>query len=124
MREDLVDSLSFAGRRGFAETMRTWENHLRLEDYRPEAFAGAVERVEQSGLALRTFAELRAADPDFFDKLYDLVDEVHLDVPSPDQSTSVERERWIEREEARPCAFGLGQLRQQVLEVAQDRQGV
>lgn len=108
VREDHVASLRFVADRGFTETMRTWENHLRLEDYNPGAFAGTIERVEASGIRLATFADLRAADPAFFDKLYDLVDEVHLDVPSPDPATSVERERWIERVKNNPSLMPEG----------------
>ncbi len=101
-REDHAESIRFATRRGYVEAMRQWENHLRMEDYDPNAFAGTIERVEASGIALSTFGARRAADPDFFDKLFDLVNQVHLDVPSPDPATPMDRDNFIARLKARP----------------------
>jgi len=102
VREDITDGLRFVARRGYAETMRTWENHLNMASFDPAPFDGTIENVEASGIALRTFAELRAEEPAFFDKLYDMIDEVHHDVPSVDPATSVEREPWIERVKNHP----------------------
>jgi len=107
-REDKAESLRFIAKRGFVETMRTWENHLRMADFTPEAFPGAVERVEASGLALRTFADLRAADADFWPKLYAMVDEVHHDVPSVDPATSVDYDQWLDRVRKNPSLMPDG----------------
>lgn len=95
-REDMPDSMRFLGRRGFEEVMRNWENHLYLAEANLEPFAGQVERVEASGVRLMTLAELES-DPERSRRLYEMVDAVAADIPSPEAHTSVDYEQWIER---------------------------
>lgn len=94
VREDQAAGLRFAEARGFSETMRVWENHLRMTDYHPERFSGAVETVEASGIVLRTFAELRASDPGFFRKLFEVQEEISQDAPQPDPATPLDFDVW------------------------------
>ncbi|RIL09261.1 GNAT family N-acetyltransferase [bacterium] len=94
IREDHAAGLRFAAARGFREVMRNWENHLRMADYAPERFAGAVEKAEATGIAFRTFGELRASDPDFFRKLFAVQEEISQDAPQPDPATPLDFETW------------------------------
>ncbi len=101
-REDHPQSMRFVEARGFVEVMREWENHLRPEDFDAERWAGHIERVEDSGIRLATYAELEREDPDFFPRLYALATEVSQDVPSPAESTKPEYEGWVERVRKNP----------------------
>jgi GNAT superfamily N-acetyltransferase len=101
-REDHAHSRRFVEKRGYVEVMREWENHLVPADFDPKPWEGKIERVEASGIQLRTFGELRETDPEFFPKLFDLVEEVDKDVPTPDPSTPVNYEKWVERVEKNP----------------------
>jgi GNAT superfamily N-acetyltransferase len=101
-REDHPHSLRFVEKRGFVETMREWENHLRPDDFEPARWAGRIEAVEASGIRLATYAELEAEDPDFFRKFYEVADTVSADVPSTEPHTPADYALWVERKQSDP----------------------
>lgn len=85
-REDRQRSIRFLAERGFIEEMREWESRLDVGTFNFAPFAGAEERVRESGIAIKTLRELEA-DPDRDRKLYDLDWELSQDVPHPDTLT-------------------------------------
>jgi GNAT superfamily N-acetyltransferase len=100
-REDFASSIRFLEKRGFEEVMRAWESRLYVDEFDFAPWAGCIEGVEASGIRIATFADL-AEDPDHLPKLYDLVDTVGRDVPSPDEHTSQSYEVWEERTTTNP----------------------
>jgi len=96
-REDDVATLGFLQRRGFAEEMRENESALDVTRFDPEAFRADVEKCEATGIVIRPFAELDAADPDARRKLHALHYLIALDIPSPDPVTEVPFDVWAKR---------------------------
>lgn len=96
VREICGEGLDFARRRGFQENMREWESRLDVRTFDPAPFAGAVDRVLQSGIRICSVAELMDR-ADHWEKLYDLVQEVEQDVPSPDPPTQKDFDVWRHR---------------------------
>jgi RimJ/RimL family protein N-acetyltransferase len=77
--------------------MRTWENHLDMASYNPEPFRAVAAGALADDLVIRSLAEL-ADDPDRFPKLYDLVEAVSIDVPTPQPRTPRKfDDQWISR---------------------------
>jgi GNAT superfamily N-acetyltransferase len=95
-REDFADSLRFLEKRGFKEVMRAWESRLYVDDFDIEPFEGRIEAVESSGLTIETFASL-SGRPDHLEQLYDLVETVDRDVPSPEEPTAMGFDVWVDR---------------------------
>jgi GNAT superfamily N-acetyltransferase len=95
-REDHPGGRRFLERRGFVEVMREWENHLDLDAFDDARFAGKVEGVLDSGIRITSMAEL-ATDPDRDRKIYELVEAIRPDVPSPDETTPIDYETWRAR---------------------------
>lgn len=100
-RQDFEASRSFLARRGFHEVMRAWESRLFTEGFEAGEFEGRIEAVESQGIRLATYAEL-ADEPDHDRKLFELVDTVGRDVPSPDQHTPQSYEVWLDRTKTNP----------------------
>jgi len=86
-KESMADGVAFLLHRGFVESKRDWESRLFLRDFDFARFAGARERVTSQGLRIATLAAQLATDPDAARKAFDLVEEVHYDVPSEDPPT-------------------------------------
>lgn len=101
-REDYASGRGFLEGKGFREVQREWENHLDLEGFDPTRFAGAVERVEASGIRLATYGQLLEEDPDFWRKAFELSDAVGRDVPSPDEHTTPDFDAWVTRVKKNP----------------------
>lgn len=81
VREDEDRSCRFARDRGFVEEMRQWESRLDVRAFDPAPWAAARQRPLADGIALRSYADL-ADDPDRERKLYELVCQTFLDIPS------------------------------------------
>jgi GNAT superfamily N-acetyltransferase len=102
VREDYVEGLRFAERRGFTEEARSWESRLDLAAFDPARFAGAVERVLGQGITITTLAELMRTDPELWPKLYELDMAATEDVPLPDTFTPPAFETWMKMLEDSP----------------------
>jgi GNAT superfamily N-acetyltransferase len=107
-REDYLDSVRFLERRGFRDVMRAWESRLDLQAFDAAPYAEHLAAFRASGLKAATIDQL-AGDPDRDRKLYDLVDAVGRDVPSPEPHTSVDFDLWVERNmkspDLLPCLY-------------------
>lgn len=104
-REDYADSVRFLERRGFADVMRAWESRLDLQAFDASPYAEHLAAFRASGLRATTLDQL-AGEPDRDRKLYDMVDAVARDVPSPDPPY-LGRLRWVggaDVQEPRPAA--------------------
>lgn len=98
VREDYAASRAFVEKRGFTELMREWENHLRMDEYDPSAFAGKPEAVEASGLRIATLSTLMAEDPDGWGRrLFQVSNAAAADIPSADAHTDPDFETWYNR---------------------------
>lgn len=81
-RETWPESINFLENRGFREVFRTWESHLRVQDFNPAPFQHYLDKVRQQGFLLSTLSQEKRTDPDWFAKLYELHMTVLRDVPS------------------------------------------
>ena len=104
VREHWEAGLRFAQQRGFAERMRSWESHLDLTRFDPSLYADRVE-----GYQIRSYADL-VGHPGFFEKLYELVQTVRMDVPSSEPLTVVPYESWLKSLQSNPELWPQGYL--------------
>ena len=86
-RENRKRSMRFLENRGFRVTMRAPVSRLFSASFDPQPFAEKVNRVRDSGIAIKTIAELGQEDPDWERKTYELEWECLQDVPSTDPLT-------------------------------------
>lgn len=94
-REDLAQAMSVVQHWGFTEVRRSWESELDLSLFDASRWEGAVEKVLAQGIEIKPLPEL-AGDPEWEQKLYDLVMEAREDIPSIDPTSPVPFERWVE----------------------------
>ncbi|MBC8102617.1 MAG: GNAT family N-acetyltransferase [Cytophagales bacterium] len=95
-REDKPDANAFLEKRGYAPDMRFWESVLQVAAFDPAPYQGAIDRFVSEDFTIRSYADL-ANDPDRDRRLYEMVEEVHQDVPSPEARTPVPFDEWIKR---------------------------
>jgi GNAT superfamily N-acetyltransferase len=93
-KESMADGVEFLLHRGFTETKRDWESRLTLAGFDFSRFAGADERVAAEGIRITTLRDEMARDGEAARKAYELMEDVHKDVPSTDEPTSVDYETW------------------------------
>lgn len=94
-REDWSRGVRFILDRGFVEDMREWESHLDVAAFDPAPFAGAEAKMREHGIAIKSMVDL-SDDPDRDRKIYELDIDVARDVPSPDDYTPMDFERYQE----------------------------
>lgn len=82
IREDHLQHADFLEEFGFEERFRSWGAHLDLRVFDPTRFDAVIERLQQSGLRLISYAELRSDENDR--KLLDLKRDLDRDVLSFD----------------------------------------
>jgi len=108
-KESMADGVAFVETRGFVETKRDWESRLFLRDFDFGRFAGARERVEGTGIRISTLTDELARDAGAAQRAFELMDEVHHDVPSMDTPTPLDKSTWrmrtLEGPNALPDAF-------------------
>ncbi|MCA9869940.1 MAG: GNAT family N-acetyltransferase [Anaerolineae bacterium] len=82
-REDHLDGAAFAGAHGYHRIGIRFESTLDLDTFDEEPFVAAFDRIRAAGYTLTTFADERARVADADRRLYDLYDEIMVDVPFP-----------------------------------------
>ena len=82
-RETMPEAAAFLERRGFRESMRTWETRLDLTRCDPATFAHYHDRVRSAGVVITTLADERARDPGALRRAYELHNAILTDIPSP-----------------------------------------
>jgi len=93
-REDLSRLTGFYQRRGFAEKQIVWESRLDVSRVDPERFQEYPEKVQRKGITLTTLAEERMNGQDSLKNLYELVQIISADMPSPAAFTPTSYEQW------------------------------
>jgi GNAT superfamily N-acetyltransferase len=88
-------SVRFLERRGFKEAMRTWALRLDLGSFDPASFQPALSNQDLEGIEICSLADL-ARDPGRDRKLYELLNAVHEDVPTPEANTPLTFEHFVE----------------------------
>ena len=96
-RENRSRALQFLEKRGFEVKLRMPVSRINPQSFDAAPFAEKIARVEQSGIAIRTLAELRERDADWLRKAYDLEWDCLQDVPSVDGFTRTPFEQWQKR---------------------------
>lgn len=96
-RENRTRAVQFLEKRGFELVMRYQVSRINPQAFDPRPFAGKVARVEQSGIALKSLAELQQEDPDWLQKTFDLDWEAVQDVPSVDGHTKIPLDEWARK---------------------------
>lgn len=94
VRETQARGLQFVERRGFLESMRTWESEVDLADFDPAPWLPAVDKVTAQGFAIRSLHDLES-DPDRNRKLHEAISAIRPDVPSPDPATPLDFDTFI-----------------------------
>jgi GNAT superfamily N-acetyltransferase len=104
-REDMPRRVRFLEDRGFTSGYGFFSSEVDLTSFDPTRFGGAIEHVQAEGIVLRTMRELRADDPDFERKLYDLWLEIEEDIPMAPGDVRQHRpfEVWLERNMGHPA---------------------
>lgn len=80
--------------RGFAITMREPLSQLDMADFDAGAFASVTARVQESGIRFANLADLKASDPDWERKLYDLEWTLAQDVPNQGDPVQRPLDEW------------------------------
>lgn len=95
-------SLAYAERRGYTVDRHDWDSTLDLQGFDEAPFAGALARVEASGIRFFTLADR----PDVLPGLYQLYGATMVDIPGYEAKSFMTYETWlnalIEGEGARP----------------------
>lgn len=108
-KESMPDGVGFLSRRGWVETKRDWESRLFLAGFDLDRFAGARERITDAGIRISTLEAELARDGGAAQKAFELMDELHHDVPSTDTPTPLDKATWrtrtLEGPNALPDAF-------------------
>lgn len=95
-REDMARSMRFIHDRGFIEDERAWESRLdpTTVDFSP--YEGLQERLAMEGIVIKTYAQLKE-DPDCHRKIWEMDNEISLDMPMPEPITLPDEEHFVNR---------------------------
>lgn len=101
-REDRTRSVRFLEERGFELKTREHTSELDLNTFDPGRWAGLIDKVDASGIVVKSLPEVRRDDPDYARKLYDLVCETEQDIPFHGTFTPDPFALWLSRFEDAP----------------------
>jgi mycothiol synthase len=94
IRADWKRSEKFVADRGFKEDFRTWESRLDVKAFDPTPFAALHDRPLEHGIVIKTAGQLKAEDPGFARKLWEMDTEASQDIPSPEPITPLSFETY------------------------------
>jgi GNAT superfamily N-acetyltransferase len=101
-REDMIESVSFASKRGFREKMRGWESTINPQHFDGSRFGVYAARAADAGITFSTLQQELRDDPKCYEKLYDLVQTAFRDVPIADTPTDTPYDQWVSFEMKNP----------------------
>ncbi len=104
-RETMPEVIGFLTRRGFRETLRTWELRLDLGRFDPAPFARLADRVRQTGVVIATLDQESARDHGALRRVYELHNAVVADIPAPIPFTPVSFEDYVHSNVESPRAL-------------------
>ena len=93
-RENRAHAVRFLENRGFEARLRMPISRINPQSFDPSHFAEKITLVEQSGVVVKTLAELREVTPDWKQRAYELDWECAQDVPSVDEPTRMPFDEW------------------------------
>ncbi|MEF8873920.1 MAG: GNAT family N-acetyltransferase [Candidatus Thermoplasmatota archaeon] len=94
-KEDKESSIRFLKDRGFESFMREWISMLDVDEFDPEEYAGLEEKLAEKDIVLTSLKELEHGEENKR-KLYELHEELYEDVPTHDEYTGMDYDRYIE----------------------------
>ncbi len=94
IRADWARSAKFIADRGFQEDFQTWESRLDVHAFDPAPFAALRDKPLEHGIVMKTAGQLKAEDPAFARKLWELDQEVSHDIPTPETFTPLSFETY------------------------------
>lgn len=101
--------MEFSTAAGYREVGRAWESTINPQGFEVGPLQPIVDRVRSDGLALIPLADLKAASPNWIDRLYHLYDDLEKDMPFPIEERpspfTVFRSEVIDSDLAIPEAF-------------------
>ncbi len=106
-KEDKERSLRFLKDRGFEPFMREWTSVLDVDEFDPGEYTGLEEKLAEEDIVLTSLEELEH-DEENKRKLYELHEELYEDVPTHDDYTGMDYDRYIEEVFDRPEPFFEG----------------
>ena len=113
-RETRPEVIAFLAKRGFVETLRTWELRLDLAGFDLAPYVGYMDRVREAGVEIVTLRDELARDPEALRRAHALREAVMADIPSPIPHTPVPYEEFvdsnIESPRALPDAYFLAKV--------------
>lgn len=113
-RETRPDIMAFLSRRGFRETLRTWELRLDLAGFDPDPYASYIDRVREAGVEMVTLRDEHTRDPEALRRAHALRETLMADIPSPIPFTPVPFEEFVhsnlESPRALPDAYFLAKV--------------
>jgi GNAT superfamily N-acetyltransferase len=95
-RETMRASVAFLERRGFRETMRTWETRLDLTRFDLAPVAHYHERARAAGVVITTLADEQQRDRQTLRRAYELHNAVLADIPLPIPFTPPSFEHFLQ----------------------------
>jgi GNAT superfamily N-acetyltransferase len=93
-REDKTRAVRFLKDRGFVEEQREWESRLSVQAFDFTPYDGAVAKVQEQGVGIRTLREIESI-PDWKRKLWELDWVLSQDVPHTEPLTQQPFDLWI-----------------------------
>lgn len=96
VQEDKPAAVHFAQKRGFAETMRSWESKLEVRQFDFSPYTGYSDKVQAQGYRTLSMAELGDTS-EARRKMWELEGELVQDVPMPEPSTWPTFERYTQQ---------------------------
>ncbi len=94
IREDWTRFAQFVQDRGFIEDFRTWESRLDVNAFDPAPFTEWRDKPLTHGIVIKTYRQLKAEDPGFARKLWEMDNTASLDVPTPEPMTPFSFENY------------------------------
>jgi ribosomal protein S18 acetylase RimI-like enzyme len=101
-REDKIQAMRFLEKRGFQVATRLPTSQLNAAEFDKTPFLPFLEKVQASGLQIKSFRELSASRADHLPQLYDLHNEVEQDVPWHEEIKQFPFEQWKKGYENNP----------------------
>jgi GNAT superfamily N-acetyltransferase len=93
-KEDLPRLVGFLERRGFEQKFRAWESRLDVASTDITPFRRYAEKVAKDRLTMTTLAEERKNGTGSLRELYELVQLITADMPTPQPFTPISFEQW------------------------------
>jgi mycothiol synthase len=107
-REDNHAAIAFLGQRGFREVWRRFQSRLETAHFDFGPYQGLEQKLVDNGVRILTYPELEA-DPGRDQKLFELDEELSLDIPTGEAlvnpSFETWRAEWLESQRVLKDAF-------------------